>query len=59
MLLAQGAPHGPPSLELLLVIFVILAVLFWRGALRILIAVLAVLLITGAHTILQHLQHLR
>jgi hypothetical protein len=59
MLLAQGAAHSPSSLEVLLVVLVILAVLFWRGALRILIAVSVILLIAGAHTILQHLQHLK
>jgi hypothetical protein len=59
MLLAQGASHGPQSLEPLLVVLAILAVLFWRIALRILTVVIAVLLLTGTLALLHHLQHLR
>jgi hypothetical protein len=58
VLLASGVSHNPQSLEVLLVLLAILAVLFWRVALRLLVVVFAVLVVTGALALLQHL-HLR
>lgn len=59
MLLAQGVSHSPQSLEVVLVLLAILAVLFWRVALRLLVVVLTVLVVTGALALIQHLHHLR
>lgn len=61
MLAVQSSAQGLGSIQLLLAIAVILIVLFWRVALKMLIMVLAIVMIvlitSGVAVLLQELHH--
>ncbi len=61
MLAVQSSAQDPGSIQLLLAIAVILIVLFWRVALKMLIMVLAIVMIvlitSGVAVLLQELHH--
>jgi hypothetical protein len=57
MFLAQGAPENLQSLEPVIVVLSIAAVLFWRVLLRILMIVILVLLVSGVVLLLEGTHH--
>lgn len=55
MFLAQGGSHDPQALQAVVILAVILTVLFWRIAIRILAIVMALLVVSGVITLSEHL----
>ncbi len=58
MLLAHGVTVSSQPLEVTLVIITILAVIFWRTSLRLLVVLLAVLFVCGAVALIEQIHHL-
>jgi hypothetical protein len=57
MFLAQGAPENLQSLEPVIVVLSIAAVLFWRVVLRILAIMIILLLVSGVVLLLEAMHH--
>jgi hypothetical protein len=48
MFIAQGTPHDPESIRTIVILIVILAVLFWKTAIKVLIIGAIMLVVVGA-----------
>jgi hypothetical protein len=55
MFIAQGTPHDPESMRTIALLIVIVAVIFWRTALKVLLFGAIVLVVVGALTAVQGL----
>jgi hypothetical protein len=55
MFIAQGTPHDPESIRTVVILIVILAVLFWKTAIKVLLIGAIMLVIVGALAAVQGL----
>jgi hypothetical protein len=55
MFIEQGTPHDPESIRTIVVVIVILAVIFWRTAVKVLIIGAIMLVVVGALAAVQGL----
>ena len=55
MFIAQGTPHDPESMRTIALLIVIVAVIFWRTALKVLLIGAILLVVVGALTAAQGL----